>query len=454
MKKWINNWKLSKKLNVAYVVLALIPMMIVTLYNFTETKELILKESYKNIDHDAKQTKNNIETLLTSYSTIMDELYMDKYINSYMVRDYTKESYWEMFSYIDKRLQSIRTLIPDIKKISIYSTNKTLPNDNNYFYQKENLDHELFKKGIEANGRTIIAGKIEEDGKSYIILERVLNYFATGGIENILVVKVDATNWNAKIGVLDEDIKRVFLDDQGNILIGEPEKNPNDRMIDQIIHEWDNIKDQSANIYFEHLGKIAVVEDIALDTKLLVYKDQGQIANEAWKLSRKILIIFAILSVFVSIAIRFYTRYFTERVDDVVYAAQRLTEGKFDYMLKDMGEDEIGQISEAFNLLSKSLQKLIYENYEKKVKIKSSELNLLQEQINPHFLYNALSVISSLAMREGNTKTIESVQYLSTFYRISLNKGKQQLTIAEELALLKSYMKIQKLRFDSSIEIT
>ncbi|HHX62941.1 MAG TPA: histidine kinase [Epulopiscium sp.] len=454
MKKWINNWKLRRKLSVAYVVLALVPMMILTLYNFTETKELILKESYKNIDYDAEQTKNNIEALVTSYSTIMDVLYMDKYLSSYMVKDYTNESYWEMFSYIDKRLQGISTLIPDIKQISIYSTNKTIPNDNYYFYQKSDLDEAIFTKGIEANGRTIIAGQIEEDGKTYIILERLMNYYATGGIENMLVVMVDATSWNSKWGTSDTDIKRVFLDNQSNILIGDLQKDQNDKTTSQIIDEWNNIKSEKGSIYFEHSGKIAIIKDMSLETKLLVYKDQSKLANEAWKISRKILIIFTVISVFVGMAIRFYTRYFTERVEDVVYAAQRLTEGKFDYVLKDMGKDEIGQISEAFNTLSKSLQKLIYENYEKKVKIQSSELNLLQEQINPHFLYNALSVISSLAMREGNNKTIESVQYLSAFYRISLNKGRQHLAIAEELQLLKSYMKIQKLRFDSSVEIT
>ena len=453
MKKWITNWDLRKKLNMAYVVLALIPMMVVTLYNFTQTKELILKESYKNMDHDAQQTKNNIEEWLTSYSTIMDVLYMDKYLNNYMVRDYTDESYWEMFSYIDKRLQGISTLNPDIKGISIYSTNRTLPQDNYYFYQKEDLAEDIFEKGKRANGKTVFAGKFEQDGRSYIRLERLLNYYVTGDIENMLVVVIDATNWDTKLGTLDKDIKKVFLHGHNNVIFGGLEEDQTDQMASQIIEQWDYIEQESGSIYLEDLDKIVIVKDMMLDTRLLVYKDQNKLANEAWKISRKILIIFVVISGLVGIAIYFYTQLFARRVDHVVYAAQRLTDGKFDYTLKNMGEDEIGKISKAINTLSRSLENLIYENYEKKVKLKSSELNLLQEQINPHFLYNALSVISSLAMREGNTKTIESVQYLSSFYRISLNKGKQHLTIREELELLESYMKIQKLRFDSSIDI-
>ena len=136
----------------------------------------------------------------------------------------------------------------------------------------------------------------------------------------------------------------------------------------------------------------------------------------------------------------------------VVYAAKRMGQGEFDYRLENMGEDEIGQIGLAFNQLSDQIQELIRENYEKKIRIQTSELNLLQEQINPHFLYNALAVISALAMREGGKQTMQAVKNLSSFYRISLNKGKQVLSIQEEVELLQSYLKIQQMRFRDSVQ--
>ena len=130
-----------------------------------------------------------------------------------------------------------------------------------------------------------------------------------------------------------------------------------------------------------------------------------------------------------------------------------LGQGEFDYRLENMGEDEIGQIGLAFNQLSDQIQELIRENYEKKIRIQTSELNLLQEQINPHFLYNALAVISALAMREGGKQTMQAVKNLSSFYRISLNKGKQVLSIQEEVELLQSYLKIQQMRFRDSVQV-
>ena len=113
----------------------------------------------------------------------------------------------------------------------------------------------------------------------------------------------------------------------------------------------------------------------------------------------------------------------------------------------------IGQIAGAFNLLNERIQILIQDNYEKKLMIKSSEMNLLQEQINPHFLYNALSVISSMSMRENGKRTVECLRYLADFYRISLNKGREVISIEQELDLLQNYMKIQKIRFGEDVVI-
>ena len=68
-------------------------------------------------------------------------------------------------------------------------------------------------------------------------------------------------------------------------------------------------------------------------------------------------------------------------------------------------------------------------------------------------MYNALSVISSMSMRENGKRTVECLRYLADFYRISLNKGREVISVEEELDLLKNYMKIQKIRFGEDVSI-
>lgn len=79
--------------------------------------------------------------------------------------------------------------------------------------------------------------------------------------------------------------------------------------------------------------------------------------------------------------------------------------------------------------MGEQIHTLIEESYKKELDRKISELNLLQEQINPHFLYNALSSISVLAMGNGDKVASRAILYLSDFYRITLSKGKQDITI-------------------------
>ena len=99
------------------------------------------------------------------------------------------------------------------------------------------------------------------------------------------------------------------------------------------------------------------------------------------------------------------------------------------------------------------IEQVKYLAYETELSKKQAEILAYRSQINPHFLYNALAVISALAMREGGKQTMQAVKNLSSFYRISLNKGKQVLSIQEEVELLQSYLKIQQMRFRDSVQV-
>lgn len=455
MKKWFNNLRLQTKLLFAYILFAFIPMLIVTAYNYEKTKSTLTNESYNNMRQDLEQTGKSLESAFSSYSTILDLLYLDDNLNSYMVLDYTNESYWDMFCYIDTRMNDIMTLIPGIEQISIYSTNKTIPHDNYYFYDKDDLNDEIFKKGLDASGNIVLAGRMFDSKQTKCIaLERRLNYYSTGTIQNILLLKINAEVINKLLATSDKEevTLRLLVDESGYIiaagdplLIGMNMKNQTD--------EWEQMEPNEKELIFQNDKKFCLIKDSAWNTKLVILTSKDKLTEEAVAVSRKIILIFTVISLVAFWMIWIFSMWISERVQKIVYAAKNLGEGRFDYVLKDMGTDEFGIIANSFNQLNQQIQILIRENYEKKIRIKSSEINLLQEQINPHFLYNALAVISSLSMREGNKKTTQSIRYLSDFYRISLNKGKMILSIQEELQMLKEYMNIQKLRFEDSIDI-
>lgn len=123
--------------------------------------------------------------------------------------------------------------------------------------------------------------------------------------------------------------------------------------------------------------------------------------------------------------------------------AQADEEDFLDHQLHYESNDEIGQLYEAFNDMLGKIKILIDEVYQGEINQKKHELRALQAQINPHFFYNSLSLISNKAVMTGNTEISEMAQLLSKFYRLSLNNGKNRLSIRQEMDLTITYAQIQ-----------
>lgn len=438
-----------------YVIFAVLPMIFVTAYNYIQTSRILQEKSYQDMQQNMETTGKSLETFFESYSTIMDLLYTNQTMYNYLGIDYTELSYGEMFYYTDRQLlHNTLSLFPSIHRIRFYSDNDTLPRDNYYFYQLDQLPGGFQEKASKKAGSAVAGGIVKEGGKKYAGLIRKMNYYSSGGIENYLVILVDTQELSERL-LQNSGSRQTYLIEAGGQILAASDVKAEGRRLSGFIPEWRRIADCGGSYTLEQADGpvICMSLDVGMGMKLVMTEDQESLLKEAEAVTRRIRTVFAVSSLLVFGAIYLYGRMSAARVDKVVYAAKRLGDGQFDYILRDMGGDEIGQIAGAFNLLNERIQILIQDNYEKKLMIKSSEMNLLQEQINPHFLYNALSVISSMSMRENGKRTVECLRYLADFYRISLNKGREMLSIEQELDLLQNYMKIQKIRFGEDVVI-
>jgi two-component system sensor histidine kinase YesM len=199
---------------------------------------------------------------------------------------------------------------------------------------------------------------------------------------------------------------------------------------------------------------IMIKVPIEMDMTLVMTVDKSELLRTAQSIPLRVMAIFLCVSLIAFAVLVIYSRNQNERLNKILNATVKIGNGEFGDLIDDMGKDEFGQIASAVNQMNTEIDTLIKENYERQIRITVSEMNLLQEQINPHFLYNALSVINSLSMKEGAKRTGQSVKYLSDFYRMSLSKGKQVITIEQEVGLLQNYVKIQLIRFPDMITIS
>ena len=115
-------------------------------------------------------------------------------------------------------------------------------------------------------------------------------------------------------------------------------------------------------------------------------------------------------------------------------------------------EYEIQTLSDGFENMVERLNQLIEQNRQEQISLRSAELALLQAQINPHFLYNTLDAIVWLIEMEKNEQAVEMVTSLSGFFRSSLSKGRDIISLREEEQHVRSYLEIQQVRYKDILE--
>ena len=109
---------------------------------------------------------------------------------------------------------------------------------------------------------------------------------------------------------------------------------------------------------------------------------------------------------------------------------------------------EVGIIGQEFQRMVKDRIALKAQVQEEEIRRQASELELLQSQINPHFLYNTLDTLYWMAVGEEQMEIAKLTQALSDVFRLSLNKGRELITLQEELKFIQDYLYIQNIRFD------
>jgi two-component system, sensor histidine kinase YesM len=129
-----------------------------------------------------------------------------------------------------------------------------------------------------------------------------------------------------------------------------------------------------------------------------------------------------------------------------------ITKNDLQVLVTSDNADEITELGMSFNIMIGKIRELLDSKIKEQENLKKAELRALQAQINPHFLYNTLDTIIWMAEAKKTDKVIEIVRALSSFFRISLSKGKDWITIGEEVERTRSYLTIQRMRYQDIMD--
>jgi two-component system sensor histidine kinase YesM len=177
------------------------------------------------------------------------------------------------------------------------------------------------------------------------------------------------------------------------------------------------------------------------------------IAQEAQKVRAFIVSVCVLCFILFTFAGIFISRYFSIRITKFVSVLNAFREGDLHKRIAYRGKDEFSQIATALNGMGEDVEALINKVYLTQLQKKEAELEMLQLQINPHFLYNTLSSINRLAKFGENEKLQKMVVQLGKFYRLTLNSGRTLIPISSEIEQSNAYLDIQKVKYGQRLEV-
>lgn len=178
----------------------------------------------------------------------------------------------------------------------------------------------------------------------------------------------------------------------------------------------------------------------------------SELMQDTYELGRIFAVAIFLILIFLIILYIIMSKGLTEPImklkDNMLLAAQ----GDLTAKVELPGNDEISVLAKQYNNMLNKIQDLIQENNMEQRNLQKAELKALQAQINPHFLYNTLDTVIWLAAANENEKLIAVVDQLAVFFRLSLSKGVEWISVAKEIEHVKSYLSIQQIRYSDLLK--
>ena len=219
----------------------------------------------------------------------------------------------------------------------------------------------------------------------------------------------------------------------------------------------DNIASEgsSANFTFRSEGQLrylfgARILDTSLYVCCAISGDNVGLYDRSMRLTM-LLAVIAFLASTVPMLMYVYRR-LTKPLELLSASMNSFAEGNFQAKLRFDSDDDIGRLARTFNRMVEDNHALIEKTYVSQLRAQEAELQLLQSQINPHFIYNLTNSIQWAALRHGEQEIADAAYSLGQMLRLCLNRGENIITVERECELVGCYLQLQKTRYADRIQ--
>lgn len=443
---WFNGIKLRYKLAIFYSLFCFLPVMLLFWLSFLQMRSIIDDKGKMNLQSYLQQSVSSMDRTLDGYNSLSDYIAFDRTLAEVFSMEYGTpyEQYEQLTQKVDPILRTASYFHGGMQQITIYTDNGMVKHDTTVAPVSEIEETDWYQKTLEHPGLNWFANYQE---KTLFSARKLAFSGAREGV-NILYMDVDYQKlFTPYAETLISECGLYITDQDGKLVFEESRFSGKNQNYDLTYSEFLEQRDRGSTDYI-----ILCEQSNTTGWTVWLYQPVG-LAGEAMRpigvmagVTILICILAAVLAYFITSGM------VSSRIERLTHFMQEVQEGSMDMQMESDDRDEIGMLYRGFGSMMKRIRTLINEVYLSKITQKEAELKALQAQINPHFLYNTLSLINWKALAAGEEDISRMTLALSTFYRTALNRGRNVLQVETELSNTRAYLEIQSMLHDGNFD--
>ena len=446
LERWMNNYKLNKKLLFLYVVCVLLPLIVtdsVVIYIALHTEEVKQQHMMEN-DVNAVQFSfsNSIESAASVVKAVDTNEYIDNFLN---------EKYESSLSYFvacnkAKNLLFNNNIGGDSSRMTIYADNETITNGGKFSRLSSIKDEEWYQYMVQTGCNTCVYTYYDQSrspvvgAKRKILFLRRMNCYGPG-CEKVVKIELD---YSALVrGLVKMNYESpIYICSDGKILYSNDGKSSSTGM------------DFLPFIYEDQVGYEKEMTVYGKTLQIYALKSKTNIVDSMLQNAPLILLLVLINAVFPLTFMVAINRSLTTRIRELGQAFESVDQDRLVSIACVRGKDEIGALMQNYNRMVDRTNELIRTVYKDRLKKQEldiarqhAELLALHSQINPHFLFNALESIRMHSIIKQEYETADMVSKLAVMTRQNVDWGEELVEIRREMEFVEAYLGLQKYRF-------
>jgi two-component system sensor histidine kinase YesM len=461
---WIRNSKIKSRLIVSFLFLSILPLFITSTLTYQKTSEAIHAKSstYSLQILDQVRSETNRENKKLEY--LSDQIMTNNLVQTNLIHATKLDMHSVMDTYYEvNQTFSGRKLLDHIKSLQIYNSSTELLYDLGYDQLREDDISKLTKMIAERDGNDVWTHVTTKKNVDCIILGRQIH---------------SRENWLQPIGYIFIAVKESFysrdiygdvdmgegadlfiIDSEGNLLsarnpkIQVGKKHENTGLIKQIVLNESEGK-RSFSMTMQRKGYLAAYSyDTSARWYLISTIPDAYLNKETRNVLPYILYVCALCLVFSLLLTFIISTSISRPLKLLTLTMKQVAGGNLNVSIEDSNKDEIGFLTGKFNSMVEQIRNLIDHTKQEQVKKREIELQMLQAQINPHFLFNTLNSLKWTAMLNNDVSVSNGLASLAELLRSTIVDKKELILLGDELRNVENYIVIQRLRYGTAFEV-